>query len=208
MELIVISNPIPVVDETILINNLFTAGLTCLHIRKPGADAKSLRELINGIAPRFYDRIALHQCHELAPEYGIKRLHYTESDRENTSSKSRAVLKAAAYVLSTSIHDLTLLPSLSDFDYTFYGPVFNSLSKPGYQSVVPENFKLDKTGISPKVIAIGGITPVNLTTVKPMNFDGAAVLGALWKQPQQAVTTFKDLMTNLPASSSDNNKND
>ena len=200
MELIVISNPIPVVDETILINNLFIAGLTCLHIRKPRVDAKSLRELINGIAPRFYNRIALHQCHELAPEYGIKRLHYTERDRENTSRKNRAVLKAAAYVLSTSIHDLTLLPSLSDFDYTFYGPVFNSLSKPGYQSAVPENFKLNKTGISPKVMAIGGILPANLTTVKTMNFDGAVALGAIWNKPQQAVTSYKELMKNLPPS--------
>jgi thiamine-phosphate pyrophosphorylase len=208
MELIVISNPIPVVDETILINNLFMAGLTCFHIRKPGADAKSLRELINGIAPRFYDRIALHQCHELAPEYGIKRLHYTERDRKNTSNKSRAVLKATAYVLSTSIHDLTLLPSLSDFDYTFYGPVFNSLSKPGYRSALPENFKLNKTGIPLKVMAIGGILPANLTTVKAMNFDGAAVLGAIWTQPQQAVTTLKYLTKNLPVSSPDLHKND
>jgi thiamine-phosphate pyrophosphorylase len=193
MELIVISSPAPVVDEAILINNLFIAGLTCLHIRKPGATVKSLKELLNGIAPRFYNRIALHQCHELAPEYDIKRLHYTALHRQNTCSKTWAIQKAAGYVLSTSVHDLALLPLLKHFDYTFYGPVFNSLSKPGYHSVLPTTFKLNKTDIKLEVIAIGGITQANLAIVKTMNFDGAAVLGSIWTRPEQALTSFSGL---------------
>ena len=198
MELIVISNPVPIVDECVLINNLFIAGLSCLHIRKPAADVKSVRGLINGIAPRFYNRLALHQFHDIAADYGINRLHYTERHRATTSTESRKIWKAKSYVLSTSIHDLTVLPLLIDFDYTFYGPVFNSLSKPGYESVVPPHFQLKKSDSHLKVIALGGITLSNLDKIKTMNFDGAAVLGALWNEPQDAVSTFLQLKQNLP----------
>ena len=198
MELIVISNPVPIVDECVLINNLFIAGLSCLHIRKPAADVKSVRGLINGIAPRFYNRLALHQFHDIAADYGINRLHYTERHRATTSTESRKIWKAKSYVLSTSIHDLTILPLLIDFDYTFYGPVFNSLSKPGYESVVPPHFQLEKSDSRLKIIALGGITLSNLEKIKTMNFDGAAVLGALWNEPQDAVNTFLQLKQNLP----------
>jgi thiamine-phosphate pyrophosphorylase len=201
MELMVISHPDAVIDEPLLINNLFLAGLSCLHIRKPAIDVKSFQTLINGIAPRFYHRISLHQWHELAADYGITRLHYTERHRLATSEKSRKEQKNAGYRLSTSIHDLTLLPSLTDFDYTFYGPVFPSLSKPGYESRVPTDFKLDKAEAKTKVIALGGITPARLPILKTMNFDGAAVLGALWNQPQLALATFlqcKAYLTTAP----------
>ena len=199
MELIVISSPVPVVEESMLLNNLFIAGLQCLHIRKPGADVKSVRGLINGIAPRFYHRLVLHQFHEIAADYGINRLHYTEQYRAATSAESRSVLKAKNYVLSTSIHDLTTLPLLQDFDYTFYGPVFNSLSKPGYESVVPAHFKLEKSDSPIQVFAIGGVTLSGLAKIKTMNFDGAAVLGAIWNEPHDAVSAFVQLKQHLLA---------
>lgn len=150
MELIVISNPVAVADESILINNLFEAGLQCFHIRKPESDVRTVRELIGGIAPLFYNRISLHQFHEIAPDYGIQRLHYTEHYRAGTSPKNREVQKANGYILSTSVHDATLLPGLTDFDYVFFGPVFNSLSKSGYQSTLTTDFKLKKTRSQPK----------------------------------------------------------
>ena len=77
MELIVISNPQPVADESIIINKLFQEGLRCFHVRKPESDYPTVKQLLNEIAPRFYDRIALHQFHEMASDFGIKRLHYT-----------------------------------------------------------------------------------------------------------------------------------
>jgi thiamine-phosphate pyrophosphorylase len=196
MELIVISNPVTLIDEANLINHLFIAGLKCFHIRKPDDDKKAISDLIGGIAPQFYDRISLHQFHELAADYGIKRLHYTEQNRDATDSKVLAAQRASGYILSTSVHKKPLLPSLAQFHYAFYGPVFNSISKAGYHTALPANFKLDKGKIKLKVIGLGGIDIPRLKEVKAMNFDGAAVLGALWNEPHKAVEYFYQLKEN------------
>jgi thiamine-phosphate pyrophosphorylase len=67
------------------------------------------------------------------------------------------------------------------------------VSKPGYQSKLGADFKLDKTNIKSKVIALGGVKLSNLANVKAMCFDGAAVLGTLWNKPDEALERFKQL---------------
>lgn len=198
MELIVISNPVAVADECIIINTLFRAGLKYFHIRKPEGDFQTLKKLLDGIAPRFYERIALHQFHEMAGDYGIKRLHYTERTREASSPELLKKRQAEGFILSTSIHDISLLPGLELFEYVFYGPVFSSISKPGYQSKVSVDFKWNKSHSKPNVIALGGVEAPNLTTVKTMGFDGAAVLGALWVEPEKAIGRYHQLKEHLP----------
>ena len=193
MELIVISNPVAVADESMIINHLFQSGLKYLHIRKPGSDIKAVRDLVNGITPLFYDRISLHQFHEIAPDYGITRLHYTEQARTETSGQKIQLQIDQGYKLSTSIHDTAVLNSLAGFDYVFYGPVFNSLSKPGYQSRLPADFKLNKANTNPRVIALGGVEKSNLVKIKAMNFDGAAVLGTIWNEPDKSLARFLEL---------------
>jgi thiamine-phosphate pyrophosphorylase len=197
MELIVISNPGHIADESIIVNNLFQSGLKCFHIRKPESTIETVRELINGIAPRFYHRISLHQFHAIAPEYGIKRLHYTESVRTRSNQKKLQSKVDDGFALSTSVHDISMLPALTYFDYAFYGPVFNSISKPGYQSKLPAGFKLDKTNIKTKVMALGGVEAGNLIRIKNMGFDGAAVLGTLWNE-HKALARFHQLKESLP----------
>ncbi len=198
MKLIVISNPAPLIDESMLINNLFNAGLQCFHLRKPESDGHSVSALLDRIESRFYDRISLHQFHEMASDYGIKRLHYTEKVRESSGTARWQNLVNDGFTLSTSIHDLSILPGLAVFDYVFYGPVFNSISKPGYRSNLTANFKLEKNNIKPKFIALGGVELSNLIKLKTMRFDGVAVLGTLWTEPLQAVERFKQLKENLP----------
>jgi thiamine-phosphate pyrophosphorylase len=198
MELIVISSPNPIADESIIINNLFRSGLKYFHIRKPESNIQMVRELINGIAPRYYGRISLHQFHQIAPEYGIKRLHYTESARVGSNQQQLQSKMDDRFTLSTSIHDISILPALLCFDYAFYGPVFNSISKPGYQSKLPVDFKLDKTNIKTRVAALGGVEAYNLMSIKNMGFDGAAVLGMLWNDPSKAQERFHQLKESMP----------
>ncbi|HEY8783035.1 MAG TPA: thiamine phosphate synthase [Mucilaginibacter sp.] len=198
MELMVISSPDDVADESIIINQLFQSGLKYLHIRKPGSNITAVRELMNGIAPRFYNRISLHQFHEVADDYGIKRLHYTERARIELNEQKWQLQLDKGYILTTSIHNTALLPLLTGFEYIFYGPVFDSISKIGYRSNVPPGFKLDKDNTMGKVIALGGIEASNLAEVRAMGFDGAAVLGTIWNEPDKAISRFNKLMENLP----------
>lgn len=195
----VVSSAKDVADEPDIINALFNAGLCRFHLRKPLSSVQEVRALLNNINPAFYHRIALHQHHEVAQAYGITRLHYTDQVRKQTSPELLELQKAEGYKLSTSIHNMQLLPSLTVFDYAFFGPVFNSLSKPGYQSCIGADFRLDKQSAQPEVIALGGVEAQHLQQVKTMGFDGAAVLGTIWNQPKNALQTFKQLKSSTAA---------
>ena len=191
MKLIVVSSPDQVNDEASIINELFELGLEYFHIRKPSDTAEQVRKLIDGIEPEYYPCISLHQHHSLAEEFGIKRLHYTENERSKLKNNTLEGLITNGFILSTSIHDLSLLASLKEYYYVFFGPVYNSISKQGYKSVLPPGFKLSATKASPLIIGIGGIEANNMDSIKKMNFDGAAILGSIWKNTEQAVENFK-----------------
>lgn len=197
MELIVISNPKAIANEGTIINSLFRMGLKCFHIRKPGSDRLTVRQLVEEIDPQYHANLSLHQFHEIAPSYGMKRLHYTERDRMNLTEPALHSKLNDGFILSTSIHDITLLQNLANFDYVFYGPVFNSISKKGYLGTLNNNFKLAKPSLKPNVIAVGGVELSAMQLLKKMGFDGVAVLGALWSQPHRAISQFNQLQKSM-----------
>jgi thiamine-phosphate pyrophosphorylase len=187
MELFAISHPEFIPNEAERINALFRDGLMRLHLRKPHCNIADLSRLIGEIEPAYYSKIALHSHHEFAAEFGITRLHFPEKLRQETPEFMLENLRNAGFKLSTSIHDIGALNELSKaFDYTFFGPVFNSISKQGYQRVVEDDFYLKEEQKRLKVIAIGGIDHSNLNKIQQMNFDGAAMLGAIWHFPNIA----------------------
>jgi thiamine-phosphate pyrophosphorylase len=197
MQLIIISNPDNIPNEPQIINQLFEAGLTHFHLRKPDYDERQLTELLKQIDEQYHHHIALHQHHAIARDFGMERLHYTEQQRLSTGVEKLAEQNRQGYILSTSVHDVATLQTLKWFDNAFLGPVFNSISKPGYQAKLSDSFYLDKLSINLNIIALGGIYASNLSKIKTMNFDGAAVLGSIWNKPEQAVANFKNLKQEL-----------
>jgi len=184
MELIVISKETYFESEGKVINELFDSGIKIFHLRKPQSDLVSYVKLINEIDPSFHQQLSLHQFHELRSQFDITRLHYPEMERV-------AGLRSTAYINSTSIHNLKELEDLTQYDYAFFGPVFNSLSKPGYQGIVDQGFKLPPSPL--KVIALGGINIENVEKVSEMGFDGLALLGAIWGDTKSAIKNFKKI---------------
>jgi len=193
MQLIVISNSESVPQEAQIINQLFEAGMGCFHLRKPGSSAEEVQDLLAQIDPENHSKIALHQHHFLADKNSIKRLHFTEQARGSAKPEALQHLKEQGFTLSTSVHQAEMISEQLYFDYVFLSPVFNSISKAGYKGFANPSFTMQKTVSKPKVIALGGIDADNIHQLKNMNFDGAAVLGAIWKNPQQAVSNFKTL---------------
>ncbi|MCX2494336.1 thiamine phosphate synthase [Pedobacter sp. PF22-3] len=187
MELIVIARPTFFKAECHLVNQLFEAGLSVFHLRKPAADESAHRKFMDGILPEYHPRIALHHFHVLANDYHMKRIHHTESFRKERDNE----IWPADKVLSTSLHQLADLQQIHQYDYSFFSPVFNSFSKPGYKGVIPPDFRLEKQQGMPKIIALGGIGLAEIDKVKRMNFDGIALLGSIWSDPSQALTIFK-----------------
>ncbi|WP_443938474.1 thiamine phosphate synthase [Pedobacter sp. MW01-1-1] len=197
MELVVLSHPECISNEAKLINSLFEAGMDRFHLRKPTWESRNISSLLKAIQPHFHPQIALHQHHVLRNDFAIQNLHFQQQHRIKTTPEELMLLNAQEYTLSTSFHDLTSLKSLSNFQYAFFSPVFKSLSKPNYPGKISDSFQLEKKDLSTKIIALGGISDTNLKTVKEMNFDGAAILGALWIRPEDAVKRFKKLNTLL-----------
>ncbi|WP_293307796.1 thiamine phosphate synthase [Pedobacter sp. UBA5917] len=187
MELIVIAKPTVFKEESDLVNRLFEAGLQVFHLRKENVGEAGYRKIIEGISSEYHPRIALHHFHSLANEYHINRIHHTESFRKERNHEALAENK----IYSTSIHHLTDMEQVGQYDYSFFGPVFNSLSKPGYQGVIPPGFRLEKQHIKPKIIALGGIGLNQMDQVNEMNFDGIALLGTIWNDPAQGLLNFK-----------------
>ncbi|WP_159466879.1 thiamine phosphate synthase [Dyadobacter sp. 3J3] len=194
MKLLAISNPEFIPDEAELINSLFREGLVCLHIRKPESARIDLWFLLSKINPDFMDRISIHQHHNLAGEFGIKRLHFTENERKLNSLESLEKFRSDNFLLSTSIHNISEMNNLSNhFSYAFFGPVFNSISKMGYAGILPNDFLIKPELKRIPIFGLGGISSENLKKVKEMNFDGAAILGILWKEPENAIANFREI---------------
>jgi len=188
MKLLVIAHPKILKNETLLVNQLFDAGLPVFHLRKPTADEAAHRKFMDGILPQYHNRVALHHFHTLANDYNIKRLHHTESFRKCSTVGDFS----QRYIFSTSIHQIAEIDHISQYHYSFFGPVFNSLSKPGYQGITHPGFNI-KQPKTTKLIALGGIRPDNIEEVKAMNFDGVALLGTIWNEPAQAIINFKKI---------------
>lgn len=198
MPVLVISSPQLISGEARLINMLFEAGLPCFHLRKPGIGHQDLRSLIGSIDAIFHSRIAWHQHHEIALDLGMKRLHFPAISRNLSGKTHLSGLASDDYILSTSVHENESFAGLELFDYTFFGPVYNSLSKKGYQGICAEDFELDsQLKKCTRVIGLGGITPEKIPLMRKMNFDGAAVLGLIWNEPKRALENYKNLLTAL-----------
>nr|WP_121272371.1 thiamine phosphate synthase [Pedobacter schmidteae] len=194
MKLIVISDPVYFADEANLLNQLFDAGLAIFHLRKPAAERQACAALLNAIAEPYHNRIALHQFHDLVAEFpAIKRLHYPERIRNEQLKNNSLPAIGDGFTLSTSVHQLQAIDKLDRFDYTFYGPVFDSISKPGYVGLKDINLPFAGQKYATKIIALGGISAEKVTAIKQMNFDGLAVLGTLWNNKGQAIEKFREL---------------
>lgn len=174
-----------------LINALFAAGLELLHLRKPENSEQKFRKLMMEIKPEHYPAISIHQHHELAEEFSIRRLHFTGPHRMLMEDTDLDELHLQGFCLSSSIHDLDELQNLYGFDYVFFGPVFNSISKIGYHSMVNDDFVLPPHAVN--IFAIGGVEKDRLKKLKEMHFDGAAVLGTLWHMHLSPLLEFEKI---------------
>lgn len=183
--LILISDPGRPAEEARLINSMFAEGLSLFHLRKPEHKPEELSRLLGAIDPAYRSRIVLpfslaQTMPSLFPEY--RKVHFFEQLREGTKPEYFGTLKARGYTLSTSVHEVATLETLSPaFAYTFLGPVFDSISKPGYAGMDRSALRLLSEARKTKVFALGGVDAHNCLEALALGFDGIAVLGAVWR---------------------------
>lgn len=190
--MIVISNPTSYKNEIKLIHSLFIEGLLLFHVRKPLFSEQEMKTYLFEIGSEFNNRLILHQHHQLAEDFGITRLHFTEKMRTETLEESLKKRKERAFTLSTSIHNMTDFENLPNtFDYAFLGPVFDSISKPNYASNLDFRMELNqRKNYKTALVAVGGITPIKIKTALDYGFDDVALLGSIW-QSNNPIENFK-----------------
>jgi thiamine-phosphate pyrophosphorylase len=191
MRIVVISPETRDPREIPAMERFFAAGLERYHVRKPSWTARELEEWLALLPEAWRPRIVLHGHQPLVERLGLGGRH--ERDGEpGDPSVPRAV--------SRSCHDLpTLRRLLGEGGSILFGPVFPSISKPGYGPAADfpwyglwallkqrrRAFAAD-AGAQARVLAIGGITAERLGRCAEVGFDGAAVHGAVWGDPDPA----------------------
>jgi thiamine-phosphate pyrophosphorylase len=201
--------------EAKVVTALFAGGLERYHVRKPAWSRDELASWIRSLPAETRGKLVLHHHHELVTTLRLGGCHLRDSKNfdgagdfsaEPTITSDgpdhEAGLPGLTGFTSRSCHDLpTLRASLGRYDSVFFGPIFPSLSKPGYGprpdfSSDELTWLLENRSISERrtsVLALGGITPGKVSRALALGFDGVAVLGAIWQasDPLQAWTELK-----------------
>lgn len=198
MKLIVVSTETFFAREVVAVCALFNAGLQTFHLRKPHSTIDEMRGFLQEMPKEFLDRIVLHDHFLLLNEFELKGVH---CNRRNTALPQFSPQGREQLHISKSCHSLEEVknafgccaldpqrrsPQRSqslNCNYVFLSPIFNSISKNGYNKAFSheELLQAQREGIiNEKVIALGGITPENSEQIAKYGFGGVAILGALW----------------------------
>ena len=191
--ILVITPETMVQNEPEVINQMFREGLDLLHIRKPKISREEMKNFLYRIDKEFYPQLVLHGYGDLGKDHHISRFHFKEADRNAGIYKSYV----GKNILSTSVHDMETYNALEkEWEYSFFSPVFPSISKKGYgkDSFLIEEPKY-RNNQEVKLIALGGINENNICEVFENGADGAALLGAVWNS-DQPLNTFKKCRKN------------
>lgn len=171
MKLIAITTPEFWPGEDIAIRRLIDSGWERVHIRKPAAGRDMIAGLIEKIPERYYQRISLHDHHDIAVTHRLGGIHL--------NSRNPRIPHSWSGLVSRSCHSVEELGRYSDLDYLTLSPIFDSISKPGYRSRFSSDL-LKQTDLE-KVYALGGVTFSRLGEIAGLGFRGAAMLSEAWK---------------------------
>lgn len=177
--LIVIAPEFDVLNEIIILNQLFEAGLECYHLRKPHKNYEEHCVYLNQIDKKYHNRIVVHYYHELVNSYNLKGIHFQEQKRIDHIDNPGHYFKNLnmfGKTISSSFHEIeTVIKCDFEFDYHLLSPVFSSISKEGYKG---RGF--DVNSIDKLIIGMGGVTTQTLPKIFALGFNGVGVLGGVW----------------------------
>lgn len=178
MKIIAITRPDFFQGEAEAINRLFAGNqIDLLHLRKPDSDPDECRRLLDGIRKEWLPRIVTHDHFTLCAEYGLHGCHL---NRRNPAAPD-----AHRGTVSCSCHSLEEVKLRKrQMDYVFLSPIFDSISKQGYQSAFSDDTLRQAAAegiIDRKVVALGGVTYSLIHKLKEYGFGGAAMLGEIWR---------------------------
>lgn len=183
--IIAITPPVFLKNEAETINKILSDNEAhYLHIRKPGSSESEIVSLLKQIHPSHFSRLKLHDHFQLVSKYNLGGIHLNSRNPEISPEILSKDIDNKRFSVSKSVHSVEELDNNSRFDYQFISPVFDSISKKGY------NAGFNLTELSDKikgknVIALGGVTPDKFPLLKSLGFRGAALLGHFFPDSYQ-----------------------
>lgn len=198
MQLILFSSSINFDEEIALVNHFLLDKDIVFHIRKPNFSIEELRLYIQKIPKEFHGKIVINQHIELLKEFNLKGFHCTRIFIKK-AKKSLIELKVEYpnSSFSKSCHSLLELEKTDGYSYVFLSPIFDSISKKGYNSKfslenLSKALKIAKTD----VYALGGVSDTNISVLKELNIKGVGVLGYIWNSvcPKKKFIKIKGLL--------------
>jgi thiamine-phosphate pyrophosphorylase len=186
MKVVLISPPDERPNEIAIVETLFAAGLERYHLRKTSWKSAQVALWLESMPARWRGKIVLHSHADLAPCFRVGGIHFRD---DGDAPMYPAPRVPPGCLTSRSCHDVAAVKAaLGRYDSIFFGPVFPSLSKPGY-GPAPKH-ALDALGTvlaarGPEekrtgILALGGVTAQRLRDCHTRGFDGVAILGAVW----------------------------
>ena len=121
MELILVSDFSPIVNEHLLLNQLFINGLEVFHLRKRDYTLQQMMDYIQAIPAVYHPKIVIHSHFQLLSYFDLKGVHfskqYTLEHFKNESSEELWNLVCKKHI-SLSVHSLNDILKLENIDRT------------------------------------------------------------------------------------------
>lgn len=157
--------------EPLLIRTILESGWDRVHLRHPAASRNEIQRVIEAIPQELHGRIVLHGHFDLVNYFNLGGLHLNHRCQTAPANYHGA--------LSKSCHSIDEVNRSADYNYVMLSPIFDSISKLGYRSAFTSKELSALPRASVPVIALGGIDPSRIASVREFGFDGFAMLGAL-----------------------------
>jgi thiamine-phosphate pyrophosphorylase len=197
--------------ETV-VRAILAAGCRWLLLREKDMDASAREALLVrlvALAAPHSARVMVHgDARAAARIAGVAGVHLAEAGGAVEVARARQALPAGA-LLGQSVHDRAAAAAAltAGADYVTFGPVFPSLSKPGYGPGVGACDALAAlAGAWPgRIVALGGITPANAALCRKAGAAAVATLGAVMAaaRPEEVVAGFIESLAGEDGGASD-----
>ncbi|HMH15126.1 MAG TPA: thiamine phosphate synthase [Edaphobacter sp.] len=176
------------------------AGVTLLQYRdKAGTREQILRNatIIGGIFSGVDCTLVLNDDPALAVILGWNAVHVGQGDVAVGEAR-KVLLQGGLVGCSTHNDEQVVVADAAGADYVAIGPVFATGTKADAEPVVGlEGVRRARALTQRSLVAIGGITPANASSVIEAGADSVAVVGALLASPdtvRDAVQRFRAIL--------------
>ena len=159
-------------------------GATMIQLREKGKTEEEILASAREIAPvcrKHGVPFIVNDSIELARACGADGVHLGQSDVPEGDVRKQA--EGLILGLSANTVESARLAQERGADYLGVGAVFGTTTKHDARHLTPEKLREITDAVDVPVVAIGGINETNILGLKGCGMEGAAVVSALFAQP-------------------------